>query len=90
MKTFFAWFCLFLPPLGFPCGSADKESACNERDLGLIPALGRSSGGGKGYTLLWGPKESDTTVQLSGIKWMGKYIYGYGLTVMDSDSSVRL
>ena len=23
--------------LGFPCGSADKESACNVGDLGLIP-----------------------------------------------------
>ena len=30
--------------LGFPCGSASKESACNEGDLGLIPGLGRSSG----------------------------------------------
>jgi len=33
-----------LPPpvfLGFPCGSAGKESACNVRDLGSIPGLGR-------------------------------------------------
>ena len=28
--------------LGFPGGSADKESACNVEDLGLIPELGRS------------------------------------------------
>ena len=28
--------------LGFPCGSAGKESACNARDLGLIPGWGRS------------------------------------------------
>ena len=27
--------------LGFPCGSAGKESACNVGDLGLIPGLGR-------------------------------------------------
>ena len=26
--------------LGFPCGSADKEPACNVGDLGLIPGLG--------------------------------------------------
>ena len=26
--------------LGFPCGSAGKESACNAGDLGLIPGLG--------------------------------------------------
>ena len=35
--------------LGFPGGSAGKESACNGRDLGLIPELGRSPGEGKGY-----------------------------------------
>ena len=27
---------------GFPGGSDGKESACNARDLGLIPGLGRS------------------------------------------------
>ena len=27
--------------LGFPCGSAGKESACNVGDLGSIPGLGR-------------------------------------------------
>jgi len=32
--------------LGFPCCSADKESACNVGDLGLIPGLGRSPEGG--------------------------------------------
>ena len=37
--------------LGFPGGSAGKESACNGRDLGLIPELGRSPGEGKGYPL---------------------------------------
>ena len=36
--------------LGFPCGSAGKESACNVEDLGLIPGLGRSPGEGKGPT----------------------------------------
>ena len=30
--------------MGFPCGSAGKESACNEGDVGLIPGLGRSPG----------------------------------------------
>ena len=37
--------------LGFPCGSAGKESACNVGDLGLILGLGRSPGEGKGYPL---------------------------------------
>ena len=33
--------------LGFPCGSADKESTCNVGDLGSIPGLRRSPGEGK-------------------------------------------
>ena len=32
--------------VGFPGGSAGKESACNVGDLGLIPGLGRSPGEG--------------------------------------------
>ena len=34
--------------MGFPGGSDGKESACNVRDLGLIPGLGRSLGEGNG------------------------------------------
>ena len=37
--------------LSFPGGSDGKESACNARDLGLIPGLGRSPGEGNGYPL---------------------------------------
>ena len=37
--------------MGFPGGSAGKESACNAGDLGSIPGLGRSPGEGKGYPL---------------------------------------
>ena len=33
---------------GFPSGSVGKESACNAEDLGLIPGLERSPGGGHG------------------------------------------
>ena len=63
--------------LGLPCGSAGKESTCNEGDLSLIPGLERSPGERKGYLLQysgldnsldyspWGCKESDTTVRLS-------------------------
>ena len=35
--------------LGFPFGSAAKESACNMGGLDSIPGLGRSPGKGKGY-----------------------------------------
>ena len=37
--------------MGFPGGSDGKESACNAGDLGLIPGLGRSPGGGHGKGL---------------------------------------
>ena len=32
--------------LGFPCGSDGKELVCSVGDLGSIPGLGRSPGGG--------------------------------------------
>ena len=35
----------------FPCDSDNKESACNVGDLGLIPGLERSPGGGHGNPL---------------------------------------
>ena len=37
--------------MGFPGGSDGKESACNAGDLGSIPGLGRSPGGGHGNPL---------------------------------------
>ena len=37
--------------MGFPGGSDGKESACNARDLGSIPGLGRSPGEGNSYPL---------------------------------------
>ena len=32
----------------FPCGSAGKKSSCSAEDLGSIPGLGISPGGGHG------------------------------------------
>ena len=51
--------------MGFLCGSAGKEFACNAGDLGSIPGLGRLPGEGKGYPLQYsGLKNSmDCTVQ---------------------------
>ena len=63
--------------MGFPGSSAGKESICNAGDLGVIPGLGRSPGGGKGYPLQYSGlensmdyavheiAESDGTVRLS-------------------------
>ena len=63
--------------VGFPCGSAGKESSCNVGDLGSIPGLGRSPwrmerlptpvfwpGEFHGLSSPWGHKESDMTQQL--------------------------
>ena len=37
--------------MGFPSGSAGKESACNAGDPSSIPESGRSPGEGNGYPL---------------------------------------
>ena len=37
--------------MGFPGGLDNKESACNVKDPGLIPGLGRSPGEGNGDPL---------------------------------------
>ena len=64
----------FLIVVGFPGGSDDKASTCNEGDPGLIPGSGRSPGERNGNPLQHsclenpidggahrGHKESDTT-----------------------------
>ena len=43
----------WLGSICFPGGSAGKESVCQAGDLGWIPGLGRSSGEGNGYLLLY-------------------------------------
>ena len=76
--------------LGFPDGSADKESTRNAGDLGSISGLGRSPGEENGYPLQysgefhglyspWNHKESDTTEQLS----LSLYLY-YGWVIFHS------
>ena len=67
-------------PVFMPGGSDDKESACKAGDLGWIPRLGWSPGGGHGNALQYSclenphgqrnladysPKELDTTEKLS-------------------------
>ena len=82
----------------FPCGSADKESACNSSagDLGSIPGLGRSAGEGKGYPLQHSglensmdcvvhgvAKESDTT------EWLSLFTFTFRFRALNI-SSTRL
>ena len=70
--SFFIYIYIYIYILGFPCGSAGKESTCNAEDLDSIPELGRSPGEGKGYPLQYsglenslGRKESGMTERLS-------------------------
>ena len=53
--------------LGFPCGSAGKESTCNAGDLGFIPGLGRSPGEGKGYPLQYSGLENSMDCIVHGV-----------------------
>ena len=39
---------IYMFTLGFPGGSDGKESSCSVGDLGSVPGLGRSPGGGHG------------------------------------------
>ena len=58
--------------MGFPGGSDSKESACNVGDLGLIPGLGRSPGGGAWQpTPVFLPGEFHGQRNLAGYTFMG-------------------
>ena len=57
--------------LGFPGGSAGKESARDAGDLGLIPGLGRSPGEGKGYPLQYSGSRISWTIQFMGLQRVG-------------------
>ena len=52
---------------GFPGGSEVKAFACNARDLGSIPGLGRSPGEGKGYPLQYSGLENSLDCIVHGI-----------------------
>ena len=53
--------------LGFPGGSAGKESAYNAGDLGLIPGLGSSPGEGNGYPLQCSGLENSMSCIIHGV-----------------------
>ena len=53
--------------MGFPCGSAGKESTCNVGDLGSIPGLGRSPGEGDGYPLQYSVLENSMDCVVHGV-----------------------
>ena len=53
--------------MGFSCGSAGKESACNAGDLGSIFGLGRSPGEGKGYLFQYSGLENSMDCKVYGV-----------------------
>ena len=53
--------------MGLPCGSAGKESTCNEGDLGLIPGLARSLGEWQGYPLQYSGLENSKDYIVHGV-----------------------
>ena len=53
--------------LGFPGGSAGKESACNVGDLCSMPGLGRCPGEGKGCSLQYSRQENSMDCIAPGI-----------------------
>ena len=66
--------------LGFPCGSAGKESACNAGDLGSIPGLGRSPGEGKGYPLQYSGLENSMDCTVHGVTKSGTPLSDFHFT----------
>ena len=53
--------------MGFPGGSAGKESSCNAGDLGSIPGLGRSPEEEKGYPLRYSGLENSMDCIVCGV-----------------------
>ena len=68
--------------MGFPCGSAGKESACNAGDLGSIPGLRRSPGGGKGCPVQYSGLEKSRDCRVHGV---AKHQAQLSLSLSDND-----
>ena len=71
--------------LGFPCGSAGKESAGNAGDLGSIPGLGRYPGEGKGYPFLYSGLEKSMDHIVLGVTksrtWLSGFHFSFSLEI---------
>ena len=78
---------------GFPCGSTGKESACNVRDLGLIPGLGRSPGEGKGYPLQYSGLENSMDCIVHGVtkSWtrLSNFSFHFHTYTMEFSSGIK-
>ena len=77
--------------LGFPCGSAGKESACNAGDLSSIPGLRSSPGEGKGYPLQYPGLENSRECIVHGVAksqtWVRNFHFIHWEIVKDREAS---
>ena len=81
---------MFLPAiltLGFPCGSAGKESTWNVGDLGSILRLGRSPGEGKGYPPLYSGLENSMDCIVHGVAKSQTRLSDFHFTVLPVDNN---
>ena len=69
--------------MGFPCGSAGEESACNVGDLGLIPGLGRSPGERKGDPLQYPGLDYTVHGVTKSWTWLSDFDFHFSLSVHD-------
>ena len=72
--------------MGFPYGSAGKESTHNAGDLGSTPGLGRSPGGGKGYSLQYSGLKNSMDCIVHGVTksqtWLSDFHLIYIISVL--------
>ena len=80
--------------LGFPCGSAGKQSACNAGDLGSIPGLERCPGEGKAYPLHYSGLENSKHCIVHGVTksqtWLRDFLSFFYLLVLTSSKFLIL
>ena len=80
--------------LGFPGGSAGKESTCNAGDLGLIPGLGRFPGEGNSYPLQYSGLEQSMDCIVHGVTkswtWLSNFHCRRGKAIQRKQSQERV
>ena len=76
--------------LGFPGGSAGKESTCNMGHLGSLPGLGRSPGEGKGYPLQYSGLENPMDYTVHGVAESDTFTFTLETFFGDSDTFIIL
>ena len=75
--------CLSIPILGFPDGSDGKESSCNAGDLGLIPGLEKSPGGGHGNPLQYSGLENSMDCIVHGVTKSWTRLSNFHFTILN-------